>query len=139
MKPKLKAYYAHPIALYHSAVAKKDVRTLRALNFQVVNPSDAKHKRLSIEGFIKLSRQADLIAFRSFGDGKVGSGVALEVGAAMRDGKPVVEMTPCLVDRVLSRNETRQRMCLPPLRHPETAPFGMLYDDEYADQEVGDQ
>lgn len=136
MTTKLKAYYAHPMALYRSPVEARDLKTLEALGFKVVNPADPKYSEYQMDEFVKLAVSCDLVAFRSFDDGKVGSGVALEVMAAKDADIPVVELSPFLFTRVLSRNETRRRMCLPPLRHPDTAPI-TFSDDEPLDQDWG--
>lgn len=139
----LTVYYAHPMALYRSPIEKKDLKTLRALGFKVLNPADTKYSTYQMDDFVKLATDCDLVAFRSFGDGKIGSGVALEVMAAMKVGKPIIEMTPFLPGRVLSRNETRERMCLPPLLYPDTAPIRtvreVLYPDDLLPDEFGDQ
>ncbi len=128
MKPKtLTVYYAHPMALYDSPVERKDLRTLKKLGFKVVNP--AKRELDTMEDYVNLACSCDLVAFRSFDDGKVGSGVFIEVMAAMKADIPVIELTPFLPGRVLTRNETRERMCLPPLRHPKTAPLRTIYED----------
>jgi hypothetical protein len=142
MKPKtLTVYYAHPMALYDSPVERKDLRTLKKLGFKVVNP--AKRELDTMEDYVNLACSCDLVAFRAFEDGKVGSGVFIEVAAAMKADIPVIELTPFLPGRVLTRNETRERMCLPPLRHPKTAPLRTVRDwlddhqGDYEDQEWG--
>ncbi len=144
MPTKLTVYYAHPMALYGSPVEKKDLKTLVALGFKIINPALPQYRDYQMDDFVNLARRSDVVAFRSFEDGKVGSGVYLEVMAAMQGGIPVIELTPFLPGRVLNRNETRQRMCLPPLRHPDTAPIRTVadwdeYPDEYADMDFGDQ
>lgn len=139
----LKAYYAHPIALHKSDIEKKDLKTLRALGFEVINPSLKKYSTLQMNDFVKLATSCDLVAFRSFDDGKVGSGMWLEIKAAKEAGIPVIELGSFLDNRVLTRNETRERMFLPPLKHPDTAPIRTvierLTDEEakYAEQDWG--
>jgi len=140
----LTAYYAHPMALYRSPIEKRDLKTLSRLGFKVVNPAEAKYSTYQMDDFVKLAVSCDLIAFRSFEDGKIGSGMALEIDAAMKIGRPVIELTPFLPGRVLTRNETRDRMMLPPLLQPDTAPirtfsdgYDTKYDDGYTDQDWG--
>lgn len=128
MKP-LKAYYAHPMALYGSPIEKRDIETLKRLGFQVINPAAEQYSTLQMEEYVALATSCDLIAFRSFPDGKIGSGMFLEVEMAQRVGRPVIEMAPFLSGRVLTRNETRERMLLPPLLRPDTAPIRTFSDD----------
>lgn len=130
MKTKLKAYYAHPMALYGTETEKKDLQTLAALGFKVINPAERQYSTLQMDEFVALAVSCDLVAFRSFDDGKVGSGVFLEVMGAIKANKPVLELTPFLSGRVLSRNETRQRMGLGPLNHPDTAPIRTWSDED---------
>lgn len=126
MKTPLTVYYAHPMALYGSPVEARDIKTLKRLGFKVLNP--ARRKLDTMDDYVKLAISCDLVAFRSFDDGKVGSGVFAEVMAAMKVGRPVIELTPYLPGRVLSRNETRERMGLPALRRPKTAPLRTIDD-----------
>lgn len=136
MKPT--AYYAHPIALYRSDIENRDLKTLRALGFKVINPALKKYSTLQMADFVNLAVSCDLIAFRSFEDGKIGSGMWLEIKAAREAGKPVIELDSVLSlsGRVLTRNETRERMCLPPLRHPNTAPIRTVIEDTDEDDKL---
>ena len=128
MKTKtLTVYYAHPMALYDTPIERRDIQALRLLGFTVVNPG-ALDPLDTMEQYVKLACSCDLVAFRAFEDGKIGSGMAIEIEGAEKAGLPVIELAPFLSGRVLSRNETRARMDLPPLRHPETAPL-RTYDD----------
>lgn len=130
------AYYAHPMALYDTAVERADIRTLRKLGFSVVNPGSRK-PLATMEDYVKLACSCDLVAFRAFDDGKLGSGVAIEIEGARKAGLPVIELDPFLSGRVLTRNQTRERMDLPPLCCPEIAPLRTLRDDP--DYMSGDQ
>ncbi len=140
MPIKLTVYYAHPMALYGSPVETRDLKVLKRLGFKVLNP--ALHRLDTMDEYVHLALSCDLVAFRSFEDGKVGSGMALEVEAATKVGRPVIEMAPCLTARVLTRNETRERMGLPMLMHPKTAPLRtireVLYPDDMSPDEFGD-
>lgn len=122
------AYYAHPMALYDSLTECGDIAILRTLGFKVVNPALPQYADLSMDAYVKLACSCDLVAFRAFEDGKIGSGVAKEIAGAREAGVPVIELPGQLILRTLSRNETRQRMCLPPLRHPKTAPLRTVDD-----------
>jgi len=138
---KLTVYYAHPMALYGTPVERDDLRLLKRLGFKVLNP--AKRKLATMEAYIKLACSCDVVAFRAFQDGKIGSGVHAEVVAAVTAGIPIIEMPTFQSGRVLSRNETRERMGLPMLLYPKTAPLRtvreVLYPDDLSPDEFGDQ
>lgn len=141
MKPK--AYYAHPIALRSSPIVAQDIKVLKCLGFHVVNPGDPCYSTLQMDGFVNLAKTCDVVAFRAFDDGKIGSGMALEISAAGVAGVPIIEMGAPHACRILTRNETRARMELPPLRHPDTAPLRTVIeeltgeDTGYADSDWG--
>lgn len=138
MKDKLTVYYAHPIALYASSIEYLDLSDLRKMGFKVINPALAKYRTLEMADFVKLVCSCDVLAFRAFDDGKIGSGMALEIEAARAKDIPIIELSGCHYSgRYLSRNETRARMALPPLKHPKTAPFGTV-DDGYFDADGSD-
>lgn len=129
-------YYAYPIALYGTEIERADIATLQSLGFKVLNP--AQRPNLTMDRYIKLTCSCDMVAFRSFPDGKIGSGVGLELDGARKVGIPIIELSGALTHRYLTRNETRARMGLPKLCHPAIAPFGVYSDsDDYSDQDWG--
>jgi len=95
--PKLTVYYAHPMALYGTPVETRDIKTLKRLGFRVLNP--ALKELPTMDDYIQLALSCDLVAFRAFDDGKVGSGVFAEVMAAMKAGRPTIEMAGVANDR----------------------------------------
>lgn len=129
MTKPLTVYYVHPMALYHSSIECLDLSDLRAMGFEVVNPALLKYRTYEMSDFVKLACSCDVLAFRAFDDGKIGSGMALEIEAARAKDIPIFEMPDSsLKGRYLSRNETRARMALPPLRCPDTAPIRTVSD-----------
>lgn len=129
-------YYAHPMAYYGSTIEAADIVNLESLGFEVVNPRN--HPNLTMERYVELALSCHCVAFRSFRDGKIGSGVYKEVTAAMGRQIPVFELDPPLLDvRVLSRQETRQRIVRMTRKKFEVTEF----PDEcgYVDSNWGDQ
>lgn len=126
----MKIYYAHPISWYGSAVEQEDISTLLSAysHATVVNPGHKHYsnraaflKRMghnAMPYFYKVQEDCDLIAFRSFDDGKIGAGVAGEILNAVALGQAVLEITdeglvPFLsltFDRILTVEETRERV-----------------------------
>lgn len=98
-------YYAHPIALYKTEVEREDITLLKKLGFKVLNP--AEHPNLEMADYVKLAQSCDVFAFRAFQDGKIGSGVGLEIEGAKAKKIPVIELPWVTKKRTLSRNETR--------------------------------
>ncbi len=131
-------YYAHPMALYGTNTELSDLCILRELGFKVINPAEAKYQTLQMSEFVELARSADVVAFRSFPDGKVGSGMALELDGARGNGVPIIELDSVLEGRTLTRNQTRDRMGLPPLGYPNTAPIRTLSDNDGYDTKYDD-
>ena len=95
-----------------------------------------------MDGFVKLACSADIVAFRAFDDGKIGSGMGLELDAARAKEIPIIGMTHLDRNRYLTRNQTRARMNLPALRFQDTAPFRAMIDDlvsGFSEDDFGDQ
>lgn len=86
------AYYAHPMAYYGTALETQDEAAIRAIGFLLVNPNDPEYEGLSMDQFVKLALSCDVVVFRAFRDGRIGSGVGLEIEAARQRGKPVIEL-----------------------------------------------
>ncbi len=113
---KLKVYYAHPINLYNTPQEKRDIETLEALGFEVVNPNTDEHQKnyqayketvtYSFDYFINIVKQCDAVAFRSFIDFKISSGVGEEILV----GKIVIELPTLLTERILTVYETKERL-----------------------------
>lgn len=104
------AYYAHPMAYYGTTLETQDEAAIRALGLLLVNPNDPQYEGLSMDQFVKLALSCDVVAFRAFKDGRIGSGVGLEIEAARQRGKPVIELPWITRSRILSRVETRGRI-----------------------------
>lgn len=117
----MKVYYAHCQALYGTKQEMRDLDTLFALGFEVVNPSSPEHvqmaKNMKCAGipsekvmgyFESLVDGCDAVAFRALPDGAVPAGVAKEIARAVDKGKPVFELPSCVVRRTLTVEQTRE-------------------------------
>lgn len=104
-------YYAHHMSTYGSAREAKDIATLEAMGFRVVNPGSKVFEGVTdMEVYEQLARSCDGVAFRSFNkDGKIGSGVWKEIVAGGLAHKFIIEL-PRIHNRNLSREETRARI-----------------------------
>lgn len=110
----MKCYYAHPLTDYNTFRELLDVKTLRRLGFEVLNPNapehDAGYKVHGMTYFEELVDSCDVLAFRAFIDGKIPAGVVKEVERAEKYGKPTFELPAPRFDRVLTVEETRARL-----------------------------
>src|ERR1041384_3155134 len=85
----MKVYYAHCLEIYGKEQEKRDIATLKALGFEVINPSEPVHvegyRREGMNYFTQLiENQADALAFRATASGLIPAGVAKEIEAARR-------------------------------------------------------
>jgi nucleoside 2-deoxyribosyltransferase len=124
----VRVYYAHCLALYDTLQEGRDVATLEALGFEVVNPNcesaqiacdvirdehgarevGVAGKRIMYEIFKAMVLECDAVAFRATPDGAITSGVVKEIGWAVERGKPVFELPRGLRRRALSLDLTRE-------------------------------
>ena len=79
----MKVYYAHCMAIYGTPQEARDIATLEALGFEVVNPSDKKYEKSWKKQGMALAedfaRDCDAIAFRSIPGGRIPAGVGKEI------------------------------------------------------------
>lgn len=114
-KPKI--YYAHSMHLYGTPQEARDIATLEGIGSEVLNPNSpeiSKKLKKWIEGgknvmnfFDQYIKTCDLIAFRAYPDGTIGSGVAYEVKKAGEFGIPVIELPNLLESRYRSYEDTK--------------------------------
>jgi hypothetical protein len=107
------------MAIYGSEQEEKDIQTLEALGFDVLNPSEEEHCEMAnnirkdtdsaqvMEYFYKLVRSCDAFSFRALSDGSIPAGVGGELKVARLENMPVIEL-PQEDRTVLSINETRR-------------------------------
>jgi hypothetical protein len=108
----MKIYYAHPVSLYGTKQEARDIATLRALGFEVLNPNSPEHvEHYAREGmcyFLDLALSCDAIAFRAFPTGEIGAGIAAEVDAVSAYGKPVIELPGNILARTATVDRTME-------------------------------
>lgn len=95
-------YYAHPMSWYGTAGEKDDIAALQAEGFKVVNPNAAHFERLVniarindqpiMDIFRATIQHVDALAFRSFNNDVVSSGVATEIMEAWLWDKPILRL-----------------------------------------------
>ena len=109
---KKKAYYAHCMALYDTPQEKRDLKTIKSLGFNVLNPNTKVHQNRcklgpnTMKYFTDLVRDCDLLIFRALPTGEIPSGVAKEIEAAQRQHKPIIELPHRVNIRMLDYKET---------------------------------
>lgn len=122
----MKLYYAHPLTEYNTPREADDLLLLARFGFEVYNPNceevtkqyNAARKRQEANEhfdafayvFKPLVLACDGVAFRAFGDMRIGSGVATECNWAIEDDRPVFELPTYLRTRFLTVSETRERI-----------------------------
>lgn len=116
-------YYSHCRAIYNTPQEERDIKTLRSMGFQVVNPSAHVHQAVvnSIEKaggssgdvmqyFVDLVVACDNFAFRSLPGGFIPAGVAMELAQAREVEMPIIELPNLTLRQYLSVAETRDYM-----------------------------
>jgi len=117
----MKVYYAHCMAIYNTPQEDRDEATLASLGFTVVNPNSPEvesdlaimrdngaTREETMLYFKKFATETDAIAFRGLPDGRIPSGVALEIKWFEEKNKPVIELPSRVHTRMISLDETRE-------------------------------
>jgi hypothetical protein len=107
-----KVYYAHAISLYGTQQEQRDVATLEALGFEVINPNSVECQQgYAVQGmayFARFAKECDLIAFRGLPDGDIPAGIAFEIKSFRDLNKPVIELPCSILRRTLDKDQTRE-------------------------------
>ena len=108
----MRCYYARAISLYKTPQSARDISTLTAMGFDVVDPDTPEHSAgydsRGMDYFVDLVRSCDVLAFRATPDGRIPAGVAKEIRTAEQRGYPVVELPGGFERRTMSVDETRE-------------------------------
>lgn len=108
---KKKVYFARPINLYGTKQDERDIALLSTLGFENINPNKEElQRRYQKEGmtvFTEIVKDCDILAFRSFPDGKISAGVYKEIIEAVDSGLQIIELPTITETRVLSVEDTR--------------------------------
>jgi hypothetical protein len=116
---KLTCYYAHPVTTYDSLIESNDIKLLKRLEFEVINPNTLKiqeeyqeyidifGKLNGMQFFEQIIRErCHILAFRAFPDGMIESGVTAAINEAFRCKLPIIELPQDIESRSLSEEET---------------------------------
>lgn len=113
----MKIYYSHCMAIYGTRQEQRDIDTLTALGFEVVNPSSKEieeavkqlpsgEERMAF--FERFSDECDAVAFRALPGGTIPGGVHKELGWFIQRNKPVIELPNFSLRPTLDHEQTRQ-------------------------------
>jgi hypothetical protein len=111
-----KIYYAHCQANYGTPQEQRDLFTLRALGFEVLNPNSPEVQVLLKDApkdnkmpvFQPLVESCDWLAFRALPDGSIPAGVAKEIAWAQAGGKCIIELPSAMARRTITVDATRE-------------------------------
>lgn len=126
----MKVYYAHFMGVYNTPQEERDIKTLKELGFEVVNPNqpeiqkeveerlDYHRKHGSVnqdpymlmfdDVFFSRVRKCEVFAFRALPDGRIPGGVAMELKQAQKNNKIIIEL-PCGTHaRSMGKEDTRE-------------------------------
>lgn len=105
-----KAYYAHPMSTYDCDIELEDIRAIQDAGFDVLNPNQKEHdqgaRKEGMDYFRMVVLSCDVLFFRAFPDGSIGSGVAKEIGWAKEKFMPIFELPRMIEKRSLSIKDT---------------------------------
>lgn len=124
----MKVYYAHFMGIYGTSQEERDIKTLEALGFEVLNPnypgiqkevdkSLKKHKYLQSknfymdmfdEVFFTKVKSCEVFAFKALPDGKIPGGVAMELKHAQMHDKIIIELPSGMNARMMGKDDTRE-------------------------------
>lgn len=106
---RLLVYYAHAMSLYGTIQEKRDLETLQALGFEVLNPNSPEHQaHTDMPYYLSLVAQCGALAFRAMPDGSITAGVSQEIGQALSLLCPVFELPSGIIRRTLTIPETKE-------------------------------
>ena len=122
----MKVYYAHMMSIYDTPQEQRDIKTLEALGFEVVNPNQPEiqdaiqkwkespnpkrnYEEKFHEIFGALVKACDVFAFRAFPiTGQMPLGIFRELEYAQIAGKPIIELPTLTSTRMLGKEDTIQ-------------------------------
>jgi hypothetical protein len=105
------------MGIYDTPAEVRDMKTLESMGFKVTNPNSdvignefhaykISHPCKYMHYFTDLVQKHDIIAFRALPDGRLPSGVAMEVKAGKDAGLIVIELPCGLATRTMGHAET---------------------------------
>lgn len=116
-----KVYYAHFMGIYDTPQELRDIATLTALGFEVVNPNQpgiqaevdeelqkGSYSDMFDNVFGQRVRECEVFAFRPLPDGRIPGGIAIELKEAMKNDKLIIELPCGMHARFMGRDDTRE-------------------------------
>lgn len=120
-----KVYYAHFMGIYNTPQEKRDIATLEALGFEVVNPntpeiqkecqeklsvvqSSKEYQQVFDSIFNPLIDQCEVFAFKPLPDCRIPGGIWKEIQRAQKEDKIIIELPTGLFARAMGREDTRE-------------------------------
>ena len=117
----MKVYYAHFMGIYNTPQEKRDIQTLEELGLEVVNPNLPNTQNEVDEAlttmdymsmfdkiFLSKVRNCEVFAFKALPDGRIPSGVAMELLEAQTHNKTIIELPSGMNSRMMDKVETRE-------------------------------
>src|SRR5690606_11353674 len=96
VRPVTKVYFAHPVSDYGTALQAAVLKELASSWHEVENPDSPQHqegyRQHGMAYFEAIAATCDALAYLRFRDGTIGAGVAKEIAAAARAGRPIFEV-----------------------------------------------
>jgi len=111
-----KAYYARPISIDGTKQETRDKELIASIGFEPYPVGEEKetaivaYKEKGMEAFKPYVESSDCLVFRSFPDGSIGAGVAIEIEWAIASGIPVIEIPRQIKRRTISVDDTREML-----------------------------
>lgn len=112
----MKAYYARPISVDGTPQAVRDKELICAMGYEPyplgaeLDEALEEYREIGMKAFCFCVKRCDLLVFRAFPDGSIGSGVAKEIAWAVEFGIPVVEFPRQVERRTLSTKQTKDML-----------------------------
>src|SRR5260221_206560 len=112
-----RAYYARPISIDNTPQATRDIELINKLGWMPYPTGKEKedilenYRIIGMVAFKSVVEESDLLIFRAFPDGSIGSGVAQEIEWAISKGIPVIEIPRQIERRTLTIDQTKEMLC----------------------------
>lgn len=110
------AYYARPISIDGTPQFDRDIKLIEMIGFvPTPSPEDKieilkQYKIVGMEAFRESVETSDILIFRAFPDGSIGTGVYKEIKWALDKNIPIIEIPRQIERRKLSVDDTRSML-----------------------------
>jgi hypothetical protein len=93
----MRVYLAHPMGTYGSVCESQAIALLESAGHEVINPRERQYGKACgkhMTRWARLASACEAIALLPFTDGKMGSGMKIELEAAVRAGRIILHIAP---------------------------------------------